>query len=304
MDRADFHTLYERHAPDVLRFALYLSGNRAEAEDLAAEAFARAWTATDPIRTATVKAHLFAIVRNLVRERARRQRPQGEPAEEPVDPPERDDELDFTSEPLASAVEITGPIRAVLSVSTDAKDTDFTASLSRIAPDGRVTAVLGGIQRLRYRSGYAREDFAKPGELSTLTIEMWSTSLRLEPGTRLHVLITSNGFPGTARNLNTGEPDFSATHSVVAHQSVFHDPERPSYLLLPVIPRAGSGELEFAPAEQATEHRQIRGGPHGRSLRHGKDASGSIELDRDLVFGQAERLTSPRCVWVAGVRTR
>jgi len=148
---------------------------------------------------------------------------------------------------LASAVELTGPIRAVLSVSTDAKDTDFTVSLSRIAPDGRVTAILGGIQRLRYRSGYAREDFAKPGEVSTLTVEMWSTSLRLEPGTRLHVVIGSDGFPGTARNLNTGEPDFSAKNGVVAHQTVFHDAERPSYVLLPVIPRAGLGELGFAP---------------------------------------------------------
>jgi len=173
----------------------------------------------------------------------------GQATEDLAHRPDHEDELDFTSAPLASAFELTGPLRAVLSVSTDAKDTDFTASLERIAPDGRVTAVQGGIQRLRYRSGYAREDFAKPGEMSTLEIDMWSTSLRLEAGTRLRVTIGSNGFPGTARNLNTGEPDFSATKGVVAHQTVFHDAERPSYLLLPVIPRTGLGELTFAPAE-------------------------------------------------------
>lgn len=163
--------------------------------------------------------------------------------------PDRDDELDFLSPPLANAVEITGPVRAVLSVSTDARDTDFLVSLARVAPDGRETAVLGGIQRLRYRSGYAREDFAEPGSVSTLTIDLWSTSLKLEAGTRLRVVVASNGWPGTARNLNTGEPDFGATKSVVAHQTVFHDPERPSYLVLPVIPRAGSGELAFAAPE-------------------------------------------------------
>jgi RNA polymerase sigma-70 factor, ECF subfamily len=72
MDSSSFRALYERHAGDVQRFALYLCGDRARAEDLAAEAFARAWTGSDEIRTATVKAFLFAIVRNLVRESARK----------------------------------------------------------------------------------------------------------------------------------------------------------------------------------------------------------------------------------------
>ncbi len=72
MDRVDFHSLYERHAKDVHRFALYLCGDRSRAEDVAAEAFARAWTGSGEIRAATVKAYLFTIVRNLVREGARR----------------------------------------------------------------------------------------------------------------------------------------------------------------------------------------------------------------------------------------
>jgi RNA polymerase sigma-70 factor (ECF subfamily) len=72
MDPISFRALYERHAGDVQRFALYLCGDRARAEDLAAEAFARAWTGSEEIRTATVKAFLFAIVRNLVREGARK----------------------------------------------------------------------------------------------------------------------------------------------------------------------------------------------------------------------------------------
>ncbi len=72
MDKADFHALYERYSRDVHRFAFYLTGQRAQAEDIAAETFARAWTAAEEVRTETVKAYLFAIVRNLVREGLRR----------------------------------------------------------------------------------------------------------------------------------------------------------------------------------------------------------------------------------------
>ena len=61
----DFSALYQKYAPDVFRFAMYLSGNRAEAEDLTSEAFVRAWTSTEPIRAATVKGYLFTIARNL-----------------------------------------------------------------------------------------------------------------------------------------------------------------------------------------------------------------------------------------------
>src|SRR5438093_10628899 len=63
----EFQALYERYAKDVFRFALYLTGNRAHAEDITSETFVRAWVSSDKIRTATVKAYLFAIARNLHR---------------------------------------------------------------------------------------------------------------------------------------------------------------------------------------------------------------------------------------------
>lgn len=68
----DFATLYQRYWPEVLRFALYLCGEHAEAEDLTADAFVRAWMSGRPIRLPTVKAYLFMIVRNLYRDRLRR----------------------------------------------------------------------------------------------------------------------------------------------------------------------------------------------------------------------------------------
>jgi RNA polymerase sigma-70 factor, ECF subfamily len=74
----DFEGLYARYGRDVFRFALYLSGNRADAEDIAAETFARAWTSRDRLRLPTVKAYLLAIARNLHRMGFRGRRRQAE----------------------------------------------------------------------------------------------------------------------------------------------------------------------------------------------------------------------------------
>ena len=78
MQSMDFGAIYERYAADVLRFALYLSGNRADAEEIAAETFVRAWAATEEIRVETIKAYLFSIARRLCIERYRRHRREGE----------------------------------------------------------------------------------------------------------------------------------------------------------------------------------------------------------------------------------
>ena len=61
----DIGALYRQHAPDVYRYALYLSGQHAEAEDITSETFARVWTSPTPIVMATVKGYLFTIARHL-----------------------------------------------------------------------------------------------------------------------------------------------------------------------------------------------------------------------------------------------
>jgi RNA polymerase sigma-70 factor, ECF subfamily len=71
MSTIDFASLYERYAADVRHFALYLTGDRREADDIVAETFVRAWIATGEIRMATVKAYLLSIARNLHIERHR-----------------------------------------------------------------------------------------------------------------------------------------------------------------------------------------------------------------------------------------
>ena len=81
----DFTALYERHAGDVLRFALYLTGNRAEAEDIVSETFTRVWTARERVELSTVKGYLFTIARNLHLHERRRKLRQGEFPDEPAD---------------------------------------------------------------------------------------------------------------------------------------------------------------------------------------------------------------------------
>jgi RNA polymerase sigma-70 factor (ECF subfamily) len=68
----DLDALYRKYAPDVFRFALYLSGERSDAEDITSETFVRVWTSSAPIKLATVRGYLFTIARNLFLQGRRR----------------------------------------------------------------------------------------------------------------------------------------------------------------------------------------------------------------------------------------
>jgi len=70
----DFARLYREHAADVHRFAVYLSGDPALADDLVSEAFVRVWTARERVELTTVRGYLFAIVRNLLLQHLRHER--------------------------------------------------------------------------------------------------------------------------------------------------------------------------------------------------------------------------------------
>jgi RNA polymerase sigma-70 factor, ECF subfamily len=82
----DFHTLYDQHARDVYRFALYLSGRREDAEDITSETFMRVWNTTEPIRQATVRAYLLTIARHCYLRGLRRQSRHTELDEATADP--------------------------------------------------------------------------------------------------------------------------------------------------------------------------------------------------------------------------
>ncbi|MFD3501226.1 CocE/NonD family hydrolase [Streptomyces sp. NPDC058678] len=139
----------------------------------------------------------------------------------------REDVLVFTTEPLTEDLEVTGRVRAVLFAATDGSSTDWVARLCDVDENGVSLNVADGIVRVRA---------AAPGEAAEHVVDLWSTSIVFRAGHRIRVQVTSSNFPRWDRNLNTGEPEETATTARVAHQQVFHDPARPSRIVLPVIP--------------------------------------------------------------------
>jgi len=158
----------------------------------------------------------------------------------------RPDCLVYTSEPLSSGMEVTGPLRAVLYVSTTAMDTDFVVTLSNVYPDGRVFSLTTGLARARYRKAYTAptrfsEDFSRPslltpGKIYRIEVKVGATGNWFGPGHRIRVQVASSQFPTYARNLNTGGNNATETEMVVAENHVYHDSSHPSHIILPIAP--------------------------------------------------------------------
>ena len=152
----------------------------------------------------------------------------------------RDDVLVYTSEPLKQRLEVTGPLTMVLYASSSAPDTDFTAKLLDVWPNGYAQRLSDGLVRARYRRGLDREVFLKPGNIYRFEIDLWNTSQAFLPGHRIRVEIASSAFPKYDRNLNTNAPLGRSTQMRIAKQRVLHTGRYPSHMLLPVIPNAES----------------------------------------------------------------
>lgn len=148
----------------------------------------------------------------------------------------RHDVLVYTTPPLEKALEVTGPIQAVLYVSSSARDTDFTAKLVDVYPDGKAYNVQEGILRARYRDGFNRTVLMKPGEVYEVKIDLQVTSNYFAPGHRIRLEISSSSFPRFDRNLNTGGHNYDETAWVVATNTVHHTSRHPSHVLLPIVP--------------------------------------------------------------------
>ena len=146
----------------------------------------------------------------------------------------RDDILVYTTEPLREGVEVSGFIEATLYVSSDAKDTDFTVKLIDVYPDGRAFNLDETIQRVRYREGYDKEVFMKPGQVYKLEISPMSTSNYFAKGHSIRIEVSSSNFPRFARNLNTGGNNFDEAKGVIARNQVHHSEKYPSQIRLPI----------------------------------------------------------------------
>ncbi len=151
----------------------------------------------------------------------------------------RSDVLVYSTPPLTEAMEVTGPVTMVLHAASSAPDTDFSAKLVDVAPNGYAPNLCDGMIRARYRNSGAHPELMQPGEAYQFTIDLNGTGNLFLPGHQIRLEISSSNFPKFDRNLNTGEPVALERHPRPAMQTVFHDSKYPSYVLLPVIPRKG-----------------------------------------------------------------
>lgn len=153
----------------------------------------------------------------------------------------RKDLLQFATAPLLEPAEVTGRVSVRLYVSSDAPDTDFTAKLIDIYPDGdgRELNILDGIHRVKYRTSFEQPEPPLTGldQVVALEIDLWSTSIVFNKGHRIGLHISSSNYPRFEVNPNTGadypEPGKPMR---VARNRVYCDGAHPSALLLPVRP--------------------------------------------------------------------
>lgn len=161
---------------------------------------------------------------------------------DPIPLSARNDVLVFQSEPLAEDVEVTGELEVRLWVSSTAVDTDFTAKLIDVYPaspdfPGGFDLNIGdGIRRARFRDSLVEEKLMEPGRVYPLVIKLYPTSNVFKRGHRIRLDVSSSNFPRFDVNPNTGEPLNDHRRMVTAVNTIHHDAEHPSQIVLPVIP--------------------------------------------------------------------
>jgi putative CocE/NonD family hydrolase len=149
----------------------------------------------------------------------------------------RGDILCYTTGALDKDIEITGPITVTLYASTDGPDTDFTAKLVDVYPEGCSIGLADGIIRARFRKSTSQSVPTSPGQVHKFVIDLASTSNVFKKGHRIRLDVSSSNFPRFDRNPNTGEYPYQATVFRTATQRVFHNGNNISYITLPIIPR-------------------------------------------------------------------
>ena len=149
----------------------------------------------------------------------------------------RPDVLVYSTPPLESDTEVTGPITVTLYSSTSARDTDFTAKLVDVQPCGFARNLTDGIIRARYRRPRQSASLVEPGQVYEYTIDLWATSNVFKRGHQIRLEVSSSNFPRFDRNANTGEEIGADSGFVSALQTVHHSSEYPSHVTLPIVPR-------------------------------------------------------------------
>ena len=149
----------------------------------------------------------------------------------------RHDVLVYSTPPVENDLEITGPIKVHLFAASNSVDTDFTAKLVDVRPDGYSQNLQDGIIRARYRTSAAQPSLITPGQVYEYTIDLWATSHLFKAGHRLRLDLSSSNFPRFDRNPNTGAPIGIDPRLEPAQQTIHHSSAYPSHIVLPIIPR-------------------------------------------------------------------
>jgi uncharacterized protein len=155
---------------------------------------------------------------------------------------ERRDVLVYQTEPLAENIEVTGPVVVTLYVSSTAVDTDFTAKLIDVYPSnpdypfGFDLNIGDSITRMRYRNSLEKSELMEPGKVYRVAIHLYPTANVFAKGHRIRLDVSSSNFPRFDINPNTGEPLQQYRRMVPADNTVYHDGERASHVVLPIIP--------------------------------------------------------------------
>jgi hypothetical protein len=151
----------------------------------------------------------------------------------------RKDVLVYSSSVLEEPLSIVGNVHVILYASSDAKDTDFIVRLIDVYPDGRAINIgsftSGGIIRTRYRNGYDKTELLNPNEPTKLKIDLSYYGHTFLKGHQIRLEISSSAFPDFCPNQNTGNSIATDTEWKIAHQTIYHDKERPSHVVLPIL---------------------------------------------------------------------
>src|SRR6266404_1618355 len=151
----------------------------------------------------------------------------------------RKDVLTYDTDPLEADTEVTGPIRAEIYVSADVPDVDLWVRLLDVAPDGTAFNLMSpGLDVLRasYRDEKLQPELLKPGEIYKLNLDRMITSNVFRAGHQIRIQISGAFFPYFSRNLQSGESEVTSSRMCPARIRIYHEPDHPSHIDLPVIP--------------------------------------------------------------------
>ena len=167
----------------------------------------------------------------------------------------RDDVLCYSTEPLQRPLDVAGPVSVDLYVSSDRPDTDFTAKLVDVHPDGKPISLTDGIIRARFREGFDREVLLEPGKVAEVTIDLASIAHRFAAGHRIRLEVSSSNYPRFMPNPNTGSAGEHVNGGAAGDQQ--HPPRRGD--ALSAAPARAAGGLTRRSEPDANQDRDDRG---------------------------------------------